>query len=80
MKVGDKIKQRYGPFEATCEVVEVNEIGAVLKVHDDAKLVGFDQPTVAPNDPDRVLADKDHDFIGRAHWVKWGKVRGTEKY
>lgn len=68
LEVGDRFKRRYGPFEATCEVVEVDDIGALLKVHDDARYVGFEEETVAPKDPSIVLADKGHDFIGRAHW------------
>lgn len=67
LQVGDRFWRQYGPFVTIVEVTEVTERGAVLAIVPGiVTFAGFENETVAP---DRiVLADREHDFLGRAHW------------
>lgn len=69
LKVGDRLRLHFGPFEATGEVVEIIDAGARIDVNDDAVLVGYPEPvSTAPNGTVLTEGAK-QTFLGRAHWA-----------
>lgn len=68
MEIGTRIRTKFGPYETVAEVIEVNEVGAVLSLAPTATLVGFDSLTYAPNGT-QLTEDKMHTFLGRAHFA-----------
>ena len=63
---GTVISMRFGPFKATGTVMETSPLGIVVRVNDDAKLVGYDGFSEAPNGT-QLTNDLMHTFIGAAH-------------
>lgn len=67
LAVGDRLRLRHGPWEATWQVVEIINAGAILECVGRATFVGFGNTSAAPNG-DALTRDRGQTFIGRAHW------------
>lgn len=67
LDVNDTVRLEFGPFECTGTVTSVTEHGAIVKINDDATLIGFRRLEFAP-DHTRLTNAPDETFIGRAHW------------
>lgn len=74
LKVGDKIRGKFGPYSATGTVTEIKAAGAVVRWEGTALFVGFDALSTAPNG-DQLTTDTADDFIGRAHWPAVERVQ-----
>ena len=67
LKVGDRVSQRFGPFDSVWEVTEVNDRGAVLNYTGPVVYVGYDIPMAAP-DGTQLTQTPREGFVGRALW------------